>query len=121
MIKRLKSAVMARITLLLVGWVFAVCFMQNTSIISICSFKQSALTDTTQLTDNSDGIQKQCDLTEKLLSSAKVNLDNLMVPMFLFIVVIVAWLVRTRPEAPSFTEPIVPKPRVHLTLCVFRE
>lgn len=121
MIKRLKSAVMARITLLLVGWVFAICFMQNTSIISMCSFKQPALTDTIQLTDNGDGIQKQCDLTEKLLSSAKVNLDNMMVPMFLFIVVIVAWLVRSRPEAPSFTEPIVPKSRVHLTLCVFRE
>ncbi|MBY7968842.1 hypothetical protein KW445_04210 [Vibrio fluvialis] len=121
MIKRLKYAAMARITLLLVGWVFAICFMQNTSIISMCSFKQSVVTDTIQLSDISDDVQKQCELTEKLLSSAKVNLDNMMVPMFLLFVIIVAWLTRVRPETPSFTEPIIPKSRVHLILCVFRE
>ncbi|MCL9783431.1 hypothetical protein M9194_18555 [Vibrio sp. S4M6] len=121
MIKRLKSAAMARITLLLVGWVFAICFLQNTSLISMCTFKQSALNENLKLKDDGTDLQEQCDLTEKLLCSAKVNLDNTMVPMFWVFVIIVAWLVQVRPEASSFTEPIVPKSRVHVTLCIFRE
>lgn len=114
-------------TLFLVGWVFAICFMQNSSLYSVCSFKQSAFepASVASITANADHKQDEltepCDLTEKLLNSAKLNLEHLMVFSFVFALSILTWLGLTRPLAPSFTEPIVPKARVHLRLCVFRE
>lgn len=114
-------------TLFLVGWVFAICFMQNSSLFSVCSFKQSAFepASVASITANADHKQDEltepCDLTEKLLNSAKLNLEHLMVFSFVFALSILTWLGLTRPQAPSFTEPIVPKARVHLRLCVFRE
>ncbi len=118
----------ARITLILVGWVFAICFMQNSALVEACQYQ--AVSDTTEtspiaISDNSITSAKEmsepCDLTAKLFSSAKVNLEHMMVPLTLIALLIIAWISQQRPAFISFTEPIVAKYRVHLTLCVFRE
>ncbi|MGD8117449.1 hypothetical protein [Vibrio sp. TRT 29B02] len=106
---------------MLIGWVFAICLLQNSGLLSVCQFKMSVLTDTAQVTQHSSDLGKQCDLTEKLLSSAKVNLEQFVFTTFITLLVIVAWSVSTRPAVAQFTEPIVPKTRRHLTFCVFRE
>ncbi|MCG9752873.1 hypothetical protein L1D54_20765 [Vibrio brasiliensis] len=106
---------------MLIGWVFAICLMQNSGLFSVCQFKQSVFANKAQITDQKSDIGEQCDLTEKLLNSAKVNLEHIVITSFIALLVIVAWLISTRPVAAQFTEPIVPKSRLHLTLCVFRE
>ncbi|TMX35731.1 hypothetical protein [Vibrio sp. Hep-1b-8] len=106
---------------MLIGWVFAICLMQNSGLFSVCQFKQSVLANKAQITEQKSDIGEQCDLTEKLLNSAKVNLEHIVITSFIALLVIVAWLISTRPVAAQFTEPIVPKSRLHLTLCVFRE
>ncbi len=127
MIKQRHPIKTARITLLLVGWVCAICFMQNSAFFNVCAFKTAALSEQTKVMVASADVSEkaelgeQCDLTEKLLSSAKLNLEHLMVFSFILLLAIVAWLAQTRSQFASFTEPIVPKTRIHLTLCVFRE
>ncbi|MDC5705954.1 hypothetical protein OPW41_09010 [Vibrio europaeus] len=121
MFKNFATTQSAKITLVLIGWVFAICLTQNSGMLTVCEYKYASLADSTHVTDQSTDISKQCDLTEKLLGSAKVNLDHVVVSFFVALLVIVAWLVSTRQASPQFTEPIVPKSRLHLTFCVFRE
>lgn len=118
----------AKITLMLVGWVIAICFMQNSALVTACQYQglmqespTTAFVDGTNNPTQEDAVGKPCDLTSKLFGSAKVNLEHLMVPLTLIALLIVAWISQLRPTYVSFTEPIVPKNRVHLTLCVFRE
>lgn len=119
--KRFTQTQSARITLMLIGWVFAICLMQNSGLFSVCEFKTSVLASKAQLSQPKSDIGEQCDLTEKLLNSAKINLEHVIITTFITLLVIVAWLILPRSAVAQFTEPIVPKSRLHLTLCVFRE
>lgn len=118
----------ARIALILVGWVFAICFMQNSALVEACQYQMAPDVQGVSFTLNDDTslnavqeISEPCDLTAKLFSSAKVNFEHMMVPLTLIALLIIAWISQQRPAFISFTEPIVTKYRVHLTLCVFRE
>lgn len=71
--------------------------------------------------ESTQDLSEPCDLTEKLLASGQLSLDHIMVFSFLIVLAIVTWLIQTRPAFSAFTEPILPKSRVHLRICVFRE
>lgn len=121
MLRNFAHGQSAKITLILIGWVFAICLMQNSGLLTVCEYKQAALSQSIQHGDHKSDLGKQCDLTEKLLSSAKVNLEHVVTSFFVTLLVVVAWLMTTRSVCPQFTEPILAKYRLHLTLCVFRE
>lgn len=87
----------------------------------MCEFKTSFLTDHTMQTSQSNDLGEQCDLTEKLLSSAKASLEHVIITVFIIALVLVAWRIVSNHAAPAFTEPIPPNNRLHLTFCVFRE
>ncbi|MFM2587302.1 hypothetical protein [Vibrio sp. TBV020] len=109
------------ITLILIGWVFAICLSQNAGWQSVCEFKYSSLVDYSVDVSQPKELNKQCDLTEKLLSSAKASLEHVIITVFVIALVIVVWRILTPSVAPAFTEPIPPNNRLHLTFCVFRE
>ncbi|TFH90327.1 hypothetical protein ELS82_17395 [Vibrio ouci] len=121
MLKHFATTKSAKITLMLIGWVFAICLSQNAGWQSVCEFKYSALADLAHISKSPSDIGEQCDLTEKLLSSAQVNLEHVVISIFVVALIVVAWFVLTRSATPQFTEPIVPRRRLHLTFCVFRE
>ncbi|MFB9216482.1 hypothetical protein [Vibrio sinaloensis] len=126
MMKPAKQSQSAKLTLLLVGWVFVVCLLQNSALFNVCSFKHSALDKGTAEAwvmsgESRQDLSEPCDLTEKLLASGQLSLDHIMVFSFLIVLAIVTWLIQTRPAFSAFTEPILPKSRVHLRICVFRE
>lgn len=99
----------------------AVCLAQNSGFQSVCQFQYASVDDSAQVSQPASDISEKCDLTEKLLISAKVNLENIAIFTFVLALVIVAWLLVTSSVTPTFTEPIPSKYRRHLTFCVFRE
>jgi hypothetical protein len=63
----------------------------------------------------------KCELSEKLIQFAQQQLETLVVVLFVGIFALVVWRCCAFASKRQWTEPIVQKYRVHLTLCVFRE
>ncbi|MGF1718987.1 copper resistance protein [Vibrio kyushuensis] len=135
---------LARWSLAIVWWVVFVCVAQNAGFFQVCSINYSLDTNgysqetngyaqvtpvsTPLNTASSLGAQQEdsnltqeCELSKQLLNAHQHQIDDYPLMMFIFALLFIALLMSLPGNFSSFTEPIVPKRRTHLTLCVFRE
>lgn len=114
--------------LALIGWVIVVCLMKNSGLMFDCPMQselsaESILIDgeaKTVKTESGYGLDK-CELSEKLIQFAQQQLETLVIALFVGFFTLVVWRGCAVASKRLWTEPIPPKYRVHLTLCVFRE
>ncbi len=109
----------------LVGWVLAVCLIQNAGIVSSCPMKSdyagfAVVADETGQDVKAKGVTK-CELSEKLIQFAKHHLELFIAILFVGITFIAVSRLGAFTQIKQWTEPIPGKHRVHLTFCVFRE
>ncbi|PMO50783.1 hypothetical protein BCT11_04125 [Vibrio sp. 10N.222.52.B12] len=116
--------------LALIGWVIVVCLMKNSGLMFSCAMQyDSSSSSTSVLIGDEVKIVKaekghdtsKCELSEKLIQFAQQQLETLVVVLFVGIFALVVWRCCAFASKRQWTEPIVQKYRVHLTLCVFRE
>ncbi|MEZ9232544.1 hypothetical protein AB4259_15820 [Vibrio amylolyticus] len=141
---------LARWSLAIVWWVVFVCVAQNSGIFSVCqlsynlngseslqqsvqpssqqsaqstvpaSYQGSDLDVTTSQAQHSN-LSEECELTKHLLNIHQHQVDDYPLIMFLVALFLLSLTVVGRDSYSSLTEPIVPKRRTHLRLCIFRE
>ncbi|WP_295893856.1 copper resistance protein [uncultured Vibrio sp.] len=123
---------LARWSLAIVWWVVFVCVAQNSGIFQVCqlgytsssvsSGSVSYLEDSASLAQKEEGgFTQECELSKQLLNAHQHQVDDYPLIMFIVALFILSMLVARPYSYSSFTEPIVPKRRTHLRLCVFRE
>ncbi|MCS0452079.1 copper resistance protein [Vibrio diabolicus] len=66
-------------------------------------------------------LSPSCDLSEKLVQANQHQFDHILIPFFLFALIVALPMASTAIRYLEYTEPIREKYRVHLKLCVFRE
>lgn len=132
MSKAVNRSQTARYTLLLVMAVIFVCSGQNFGFASACTLNSSSTHEDTQakqtvtqhtVTDNSStdsSEQGHCSLADHLLQMHQHSVDHAIVSLFVIVLALLIYAAFTK-ATPVFTEPIAPRRRRHLTLCVFRE
>ncbi|MGB7996657.1 MAG: hypothetical protein WCF45_11095 [Photobacterium halotolerans] len=112
--------------LLLTVWVVFVCLSKNTALLALCPnqpveavqiFSASERAEPQASADSSE-----CDLSEQLLQLKYQQLDTLfLIPILLLTLLLAGLLGAGCLSPPPSREPKVPKRRIHLTLCIFRE
>ena len=118
----------ARQCILLVGMVLAVCLWQRAGLSSTCPINADHIAsgfmsslDSGIQQDIPEAVDTECELSNHLIQAQLQLIEPgaLLVPLLLLIL---AWL-RTgnRITLPFLTEPILPRRRHHLVLCVFQE
>ncbi|MFK0573598.1 hypothetical protein [Endozoicomonas sp.] len=121
----------ARRFILLVCMVLAVCLWQRAGFGSTCPLKADHFTSgfffsseanhPDHQQDASESTDTECELSNHLIQAKSQLIEPgiLLIPLLLLIL---AWLCAgNRTTFPSLTEPIIPRRRHHLVLCVFRE
>lgn len=114
----------ARWTLALVAWVIVICLSKNAGLYQSCPLISDQVAPehaTAQQEKSTKGLNKQCELSEKLIQVSQNHLGSFIVPLFLFAFVLLSISGGERNAFRHHTEPIPEKVRVHLKLCVFRE
>ncbi|MCK6263403.1 hypothetical protein KP803_08940 [Vibrio sp. ZSDE26] len=121
---------LARWSLAIVWWVVFVCVAQNSGFFQVCSvgysiesptFSKELVTVKTGSNSDTTGVTQECELSKQLLNHYQHQVDDYPLMMFVFALLFIATLMSLPNNFASFTEPIVPKRRPHLILCVFRE
>lgn len=112
---------LAKWSFTLVWWVIFVCLAQNAGVFNLCSLNYSLEEQIISSGNQKENVSEQCDLSEKLINAHFHQLDDAPLLMFIFALFIFAWFMPLPTHFAPFTEPIVHKRRIHLTLCVFRE
>ncbi len=124
-----KKAI-ARQSILLVCMVLAVCLWQQAGLGSACPIKAdqyhsgfifSSDTGLHQNLPEPESTDTECELSNHLIQtqSQLIELGALLAPLLLLIL---AWFCAgSKVTFPSLTEPITPRRRHHLVLCVFQE
>ena len=114
--------------LALIGWVIVVCLMKNSGLMFSCAMQYDASSTSAVVGDEVKIVKAEsghdtskCELSEKLIQFAQQQLETLVVVLFVGIFALVVWRCCAFANKRQWTEPIVPKYRVHITLCVFRE
>lgn len=114
--------------LALIGWVIVVCLMKNSGLMFSCAMQYDSSSTSVLIGDEVKIVKAEkghdtskCELSEKLIQFAQQQLETLVVVLFVGIFVLVVWRCCAFASKRQWTEPIVQKYRVHLTLCVFRE
>ena len=118
----------ARQCLLLVAMVLAVCLWQRAGLGSTCPVQADHLASGFIVSfesgiqqDSSESDDTECELSNHLVQaqSQLIEFGALFVPLLMLIL---AWLCTgNRTTFPLLTEPIAPRRRHHLVLCVFQE
>ncbi|WP_045497069.1 hypothetical protein [Vibrio hyugaensis] len=114
--------------LALIGWVIVVCLMKNSGLMFSCAMQYDSSSASVFIGDEVKIVKAEkghdtskCELSEKLIQFAQQQLETLVVVLFVGILALVVWRCCAFASIRQWTEPIVQKYRVHLTLCVFRE
>ncbi|MCS0341303.1 hypothetical protein ND975_03540 [Vibrio diabolicus] len=107
----------AKWTLALVFWMVMVCLSQNSGFSKSCPKAHQIQSQQ----DESVNLSPSCDLSEKLVQAYQHQLDHILIPFFLFALIVALPMASTAIHYLEYTEPIPEKCRVHLKLCVFRE
>ncbi|MCX2789122.1 hypothetical protein [Vibrio sp. Sgm 5] len=114
--------------LALIGWVIVVCLMKNSGLMFSCAMQYDSSSASVLIGDEVKTVKAEkghdtskCELSEKLIQFAQQQLETLVVVLFVGIFALVVWRCCAFASKRQWTEPIVQKYRVHLTLCVFRE
>ncbi|MGR5137006.1 hypothetical protein [Vibrio jasicida] len=114
--------------LALIGWVIVVCLMKNSGLMFSCAMQYDSSSTSVLIGDEVKIVKAEkghdtskCELSEKLIQFAQQQLETLVVVLFVGIFALVVWRCCALASKRQWTEPIVQKYRVHLTLCVFRE
>ncbi|MGR5445553.1 hypothetical protein ACPV47_11670 [Vibrio jasicida] len=114
--------------LALIGWVIVVCLMKNSGLMFSCAMQYDSSSTSVLIGDEVKIVKAEkghdtskCELSEKLIQFAQQQLETLVVVLFVGIFALVVWRCYAFASKRQWTEPIVQKYRVHLTLCVFRE
>ncbi|WP_390502417.1 hypothetical protein [Vibrio harveyi] len=119
--------------LALIGWVIVVCLLKNSGLMFSCAMQYDSNTtsvlvdggrvnDVTKIERADSGHDTgKCELSEKLIQFAQQQLETMVVVLFIGLFVLAVWRCCTFANQRQWTEPIIHKYRVHLTLCVFRE
>ncbi|MEI8595853.1 hypothetical protein [Photobacterium sp. Hal280] len=117
---------LAHWALLLTVWVVFVCLSKNTALLALCP-NQSV--EAVQIITASDmagheaaADASECELSEQLLQLKFQQLDTLfLIPILLLTLMLAGLFGAGCLSPPPSREPKVPKRRIHLTLCIFRE
>ncbi|MGR5426818.1 hypothetical protein ACPV5D_17360 [Vibrio harveyi] len=120
--------------LALIGWVIVVCLLKNSGLMFSCAMQYDSNTTSVVLVDGGrvNDVTKieradsghdtgKCELSEKLIQFAQQQLETMVVVLFIGLFVLAVWRCCAFANQRQWTEPIIHKYRVHLTLCVFRE
>ena len=106
------------------AWGIVICLSKNAGLYQSCPLISDQVAPehaTAQQEKSTKGLNKQCELSEKLIQVSQNHLDSFIVPLFLFAFVLLSISGSERNAFRHHTEPIPDKYRVHLKLCVFRE
>ncbi|MFN1581381.1 hypothetical protein [Vibrio rotiferianus] len=106
------------------AWVIVICLSKNAGLYQSCPLISDQVAPehaTAQQEKSTKGLNKKCELSEKLIQVSQNHLDSFIVPLFLFAFVLLSISGGERNTFRHHTEPIPEKVRVHLKLCVFRE
>ncbi|MGR5211631.1 hypothetical protein ACPV4A_13850 [Vibrio rotiferianus] len=102
--------------------------MKNSGLMFSCAMQYDASSTSVVVGDEVKIVKAEsghdtskCELSEKLIQFAQQQLETLVVVLFVGIFALVVWRCCAFASKRQWTEPIVQKYRVHLTLCVFRE
>ena len=114
--------------LALIGWVIVVCLMKNSGLMFSCAMQYDASSTSAVVGDEVKIVKAEsghdtskCELSEKLIQFAQQQLETMVVVLFIGLFVLAMWRCCAFANQRQWTEPIIHKYRVHLTLCVFRE
>ena len=114
--------------LALIGWVIVVCLMKNSGLMFSCAMQYDASSTSAVVGDEVKIVKAEsghdtskCELSEKLIQFAQQQLETMVVVLFIGLFVLAVWRCCAFANQRQWTEPIIHKYRVHLTLCVFRE
>ncbi|KKD00722.1 MULTISPECIES: hypothetical protein [Photobacterium] len=117
---------LAHWALLLTVWVVFVCLSKNTAVLTLCPNQSVEVVQILSLSDLAEheatADSSECDLSEQLLQLKFQQLDTLFLIPILLLTLMLAGLFGTGClSPPPSRDPKVPKRRIHLTLCIFRE
>ncbi|KDM93495.1 hypothetical protein [Photobacterium galatheae] len=109
----------------LTAWVMFVCLTKNIGAVSLCP-EQSVLHSQVKATETAEHEAPgadvgTCELSSKLIQMKFQLHDFVFLPAVFLILLIAGLFGASRISPPCFREPKVPKRRIHLQLCTFRE
>ncbi|WP_120511085.1 hypothetical protein [Photobacterium salinisoli] len=117
---------LAHWALLLTVWVVFVCLSKNTAVLALCPYQPVEAVQIFSASDMAEpeaqASSSDCDLSEQLLQLKYQQLDTFfLIPILLLTLMLAGLLGAGCPSPPLCRDPKVPKRRIHLTLCIFRE
>ncbi|MDO6707413.1 hypothetical protein [Photobacterium sp. 1_MG-2023] len=115
----------ARYALMLTLWVILVCLTKNLGLLSMCPNGGAAIQHVAMVQQDAKTSEatsaSECELSSQLVQMQWQQLDLFFLPVLGLLLLIAGLFGASRISPPPFREPKVPKRRLHLQFCTFRE